>query len=249
MVGNVHTGMDGEAWPSRRGRSDRRRRDGNRPISTTGSSHRSDGARVPQEQTLNRRAGIGRGERRWPDGTYLIDQRGLRRPRPCARARTRAGGACSCRPSPRTERHRWPGHRHDRRAVVDVAGRGDGGPDTRLDRPDDFDDALAIGDERFNPIARTYLRRRLRRRSIHEDVAAVAQPGRKRAGLHKAHRAQPAIDTCLVGSTGISHALQDGTAETGRGERRDSEDRHAADDRSRPPPIDDVMTALRSRPG
>ena len=155
--------------------------------------------------------------------------------------------------------------------MVHKAGRGDGGTDTRLDRPDDFDDAPAIGDERFNPIARTYLRRRLRGRSIHEDVAAAAQPRRKRAGLHKAHRAQPAIDTCLVGSTGISHALKDGTRDVVEASRLgplesqttddsstvtarvefslDSEDRHAADDRSRPPPIDDVMTALRSRPG
>ncbi len=76
---------------------------------------------------------------------------------------------------PPYEHDHWPNPRHDRRAVVHKAGRGDGGPDTRLDRPHDLDDALAIGDERFNPIARTYLRRRLRRRSIHEDVAALAQ--------------------------------------------------------------------------
>ena len=112
---------------------------------------------------------------------------------------------------PPDERDHWPGLRHDRRAVVHVAGRGDGGADTRLDRPHDLDDALAIGDERLHPIARANLRRRLRRRSIHEDVAALAQPGRKRAGLHEAHRAQPAIDTRLVGGEGIGHAFQDGT--------------------------------------
>jgi hypothetical protein len=36
-------------------------------------------------------------------------------------------------------------------------------------------------------------------------VATVAQPGRKRAGLHETHRAQPAIDTRLVGGGGSSH--------------------------------------------
>jgi len=111
----------------------------------------------------------------------------------------------------------WPGLRHDRRAVVHVAGRGDGGPDTRLDRPCDLDDPLAIGDERLDPIARANLRRRLRRRSIHEDVAALAQPGRQRAGLDEAHRAQPAIDTRLVGSERIGHASKDGTACEGVG--------------------------------
>jgi hypothetical protein len=108
---------------------------------------------------------------------------------------------------PPYEPDQWPSPRHDRRAVVHKAGRGDGGTDTRLDRPDDFDDALAIGDERFNPIARTYLRRRLRRRSIHEDVSTVAQPGRKRAGPHEAHRTQPAIHTRRIGGEGIGHAF------------------------------------------
>ena len=111
------------------------------------------------------------------------------------------------RPALPTDEHdRWPGLRHDRRAVVHVAGRGDDGPDTRLDRPHDLDDAPAIGDERLHPIARANLRRRLRRRSIHVDVAALAQPGRERAGLHEAHGAQPAIDTRLDGGRGISHA-------------------------------------------
>ena len=118
-------------------------------------------------------------------------------------------------PVPTSRRHRWPGHWHDRRAVVDVAGRGDGGPDARLDRQGDLDDALAMCYERLNPIARANLRRRLGRRSIHADVAAVAQPDRKRAGLHEAHRAQPAIDTSLVGDEGISHAFKDGTADDG----------------------------------
>ena len=101
---------------------------------------------------------------------------------------------------------RWPGLRHDGRAVVHVAGRGDGSPDTRFDRLDDLDDALTIGDQRVNPITCTYLRRRLCRRSIHEDVATVAQLGRERAGLHETHRTQPAIDTRLVGCAGSSHA-------------------------------------------
>jgi hypothetical protein len=100
-----------------------------------------------------------------------------------------------------------PSLRHDRRAVVHVAGRGDGGPDTGLDRPHDLDDALAVGDEGLHPIACADLRRRLRRRSIHEDVAAVAQSRPKRAGLHETHRAQPAVDARLVGSGGTSHAI------------------------------------------
>jgi hypothetical protein len=107
---------------------------------------------------------------------------------------------------PSYERDRWPGLRHDGRAVVHVAGRGDGGPDARLDRPQDLDDALAIGDERLHPVTRSYLRRRLCRQSIHKDVATVAQPGRERAGLHEAHRAQPTINTRLVGGEGSSHA-------------------------------------------
>ena len=89
-------------------------------------------------------------------------------------------------------------HRHHRRAVVDVAGRGDGGPDPRLDRPHDLDDPLAVRDERLHPIARPDLRRRLRRRSVHKDVAALARPRRQRASLHEAHSAQPAIDARLV---------------------------------------------------
>ena len=82
----------------------------------------------------------------------------------------------------------WPGLLHDRRAVVDVAGRGNGSPDARLDRPQDLDDALAIRDEGLHPIAGTNLRRWLCRRSVHQDVAALAQPGRERACLHEAHR-------------------------------------------------------------
>ncbi len=117
---------------------------------------------------------------------------------------------------PSDELDRWPGLPRDRRAVVHVAGRGDNRPDTRIDRPHDLDDALTIGDERLDPITRSHLRRRLCRRSIHEDVATVAQPGRERAGLHEAHRAQPAIDTRLVGSEGISHAFKDGTARKSR---------------------------------
>ncbi len=106
---------------------------------------------------------------------------------------------------PSNEREPWPGLPHDGRAVVHVAGRGYGGPDTRLDRPQDLDDALTIGDEGLYPITSSYLRRRLCRRSIHEDVATVTQPGRERAGLHEAHRAQPAIDARLVGGEGLSH--------------------------------------------
>ena len=44
------------------------------------------------------------------------------------------------------------GLRHDRRAVVQVASRGGGGPDPRLDRSHDLDDALAIRDERLHPM-------------------------------------------------------------------------------------------------
>src|SRR6476660_7759064 len=45
------------------------------------------------------------------------------------------------------DRHdRRPCLAHDRRAVVHVARRGDGGSDTRLDGPHDFDDAVAVRD-------------------------------------------------------------------------------------------------------
>jgi hypothetical protein len=115
---------------------------------------------------------------------------------------------------PADAHHPRLGRRHDRRAVVNVAGRGGGGPDPRLDRPNDLDDALAIRDEGLHPIARANLGRRLRRQPVHEDVTALAQLRRERAGLHEAHRAQPAVDARLVGGGGISHAIYD---PTGRG--------------------------------
>ena len=117
------------------------------------------------------------------------------------------------RPALAAHRHGpLPDLRHDGRAVVHVAGRGDGGPHTRLDRQHDLDAAPAIGDERLDPIARANLRRRLCPRSIHKDVAALAQPGRERAGLHEAHRAQPAIDARVGGGDGICHSPYDGTS-------------------------------------
>jgi hypothetical protein len=107
------------------------------------------------------------------------------------------------------------GIRYDRRAVVHVAGHRDGGSDTRLDRPDDLDDARAVGDAGIHPIAGPDLRRRLRRHPVHEDVAALAQPGRERACLHEAHRAQPAVDARLVDSAGIGHAFKHRTGREG----------------------------------
>ena len=115
---------------------------------------------------------------------------------------------------PADAHHPRPGPRHDRRAVVHVAGRGGGSSDPRLDRPRDLDDALAICDEGLHPIACANLGRRLCRRPVHEDVAALAQPRRERAGFHEAHRAQPAVDARLVGGAAISHAIYD---PTGRG--------------------------------
>jgi hypothetical protein len=100
---------------------------------------------------------------------------------------------------------------NDRRAVVQIAGRGDRGSDTRLDRPDDLDDALAVGDACLDPIACPNLGRRLRGRSVDQDVAALAQLRRERPGLHQAHRAQPAIDSRFVRSTEVSHASKDRT--------------------------------------
>ena len=167
----------------------------------------------------------------------LIDQAGSGVRSPCARAPTRAAGACSAGPPPVRHEH-WPSPRHDRRAVVHVAGRGDGGPDTRLDRPHDLDDALAIGDERLNPIARTYLRRRLRRRTVHEDVAGLAH--RVASGRVFTRRTAHSQRSTRVASGARGSVTRPGWH---------GGDRHAADDRSRPPPIDDVMTALRSRPG
>ena len=112
---------------------------------------------------------------------------------------------------PADARHSRLGPRHDRRAVVHVAGRGGGGPDPRLDRPHDLDDALAIRDEGLHPITCADLGRRLRRQPVYEDVAALAQLRRERTGLHEAHRAQPAVDARLVGGGGIRHAINDPT--------------------------------------
>jgi len=53
-------------------------------------------------------------------------------------------------------------------------------------------------------VARTNLRRRLCRVAVDVDVAAFAQLGRDGPGLDEAHRAQPAIDSCVVGH----HVLQ-----------------------------------------
>jgi hypothetical protein len=90
-------------------------------------------------------------------------------------------------------------------AVVHVAGRRHLGSDTRFDRPGDLDDALAIGDACLDPVACANPGRRLRRRAVHEDVATLAQTGRKRASLDEADCAKPAIDARLVWTGGISH--------------------------------------------
>ena len=108
-----------------------------------------------------------------------------------------------------------PGPRHDRRAVVHVAGRGGGSPDPRLDRSRDLDDAVSIRDEGLHSITSANLGRRLRRQPVHENVAALAQLRRERAGLDEAHCAQPAVDARLVGSGGIGHAIYDPTGQGG----------------------------------
>jgi hypothetical protein len=143
--------------------------------------------------------------RRHPNVAGMNDRRRSRVVSP-AQALELAPQALARPALPSDERDRWSRLPHDGWAVVHVAGRGDGGPDTRLDRSRDLDDALAIADERLHPITDSDLRRGLCRRSIDEDVATVAQPGRERPGLHEAHRAQPAIDTRLVSGDGSSHA-------------------------------------------
>jgi hypothetical protein len=112
--------------------------------------------------------------------------------------------------------HSRRGRSHDRRAVVHVAGGGGRGPDPRFDWPHDLDDTLAIRNAGLHPITCANLGRRLRRRSVHEDVAALAQPRRERASLHQAHRAKPAIDSRLVRSAGIRHGIHDPTGREGR---------------------------------
>ena len=115
-------------------------------------------------------------------------------------------------PLPADDRDRRVGLLHHGRAVVHVAGSGNGGSDARFDRPHDLHDAPAVGDERLDAVARANLGGRLCRQSLDLDVAGLAQLGRERAGLHEPHCAQPAIDSGLVGSEGISHAVKDGTA-------------------------------------
>jgi len=88
----------------------------------------------------------------------------------------------------------------DRRwAVVDVAGGRDRRADARFDRPDDLDDSLTFGDQGMDHVAGTDLRRWLCRVAVDADVPAVAELGRHGAGLDEPHRAQPAIDPCVVG--------------------------------------------------
>jgi len=92
-----------------------------------------------------------------------------------------------------------------RRAVVLIARRSDGCSDTRLDRLHDLHDTVTLGDQRLDPVAGAHLRRWLGRRPIHADVTALAQSRRKRAGLHQAHRTEPAIDARLGGGARVSH--------------------------------------------
>src|SRR4051794_12805627 len=112
---------------------------------------------------------------------------------------------------PADERHARSRLGDDGRAVVHITGCGHCRADPRLDRPHDLDDPLPIRDERLHAITGANLRRRLRRESIHDDVAALAQPRRERPGLDEADRAQPAIDTGRVGGGGIGHAFKHGT--------------------------------------
>ena len=88
----------------------------------------------------------------------------------------------------------------DRRwAVVDVArGRGRRA-DARFDRPHDFDDPLTFGDQGMHDVAGANLCRWLCRVAVDADVPAFAQLGRDGPSLDEAHRAQPAIDSCVVG--------------------------------------------------
>ena len=86
-----------------------------------------------------------------------------------------------------------------RRAGVDIARSGGWGPDARLDRLDDLHDLLTFGDQGMHDIAGANLRRGLGRVAVDADVPAFAQLGRHRPGLDEANRAQPAINSCVVG--------------------------------------------------
>jgi hypothetical protein len=84
-------------------------------------------------------------------------------------------------------------------AVVDIARGGDGRPDARFDRPHDLDDPLAFGDERVHHVAGPDLRRWLCGVAVDEDVPAIAQLRRHRPRLDEAYRAEPAINSRVVG--------------------------------------------------
>ena len=83
--------------------------------------------------------------------------------------------------------------------VVHVARGGGRRADACFDRPHDLDDPLTFGDKRMHHVARTNLRRRLGRVAVDTDVATLAQLGRNGPGLDEANRAQPAIDSGVVG--------------------------------------------------
>ena len=91
--------------------------------------------------------------------------------------------------------------------MIDITGHGDGGTNARLDRPDDLNDSLPVGDEGVDPVTRANLARRLCAAAVDADVPALAQLGRDGTCLDEARGTQPAIDPGLIGRRAITHAV------------------------------------------
>ena len=160
------------------------------------------------ERTLDHEVGIGRGERRWPDRTYLIDQRGLVGVHAPAHALEPRRRRLLGRPSPRTSMITGPvfattagcrPHSAGRRWRPRHATRSAASP-RRCARS-----LMSVPPDRPHvpsPTASPAIRSRGRGRP---------RTASRERRLHEADRAQPAIHTRRIGGEGIGHAFWDGS--------------------------------------